>query len=1258
MQQLAGETTIRVSRVTLLIAVAFVALSQSPVRVRASDGCFDLYATLRSATGDTLVEAVRGGDLGCLDRLRSDLDPPLQIAVSRESNLVTVANSIPEAMADYTGSGNEGVHQLFLYLRAAEYIHYYCLLDRSCDGEEWNSAETYSMETGSPVHRAVNAAIDSFVEHPLFRHASREHADTLYDVGFTIIFYEMSGLYLSLVKDWLNDWDDNYAANPIFHDQMGVILDVVSWGHVRPPFADFFGEYRGLVHAFRDFVLAERWLGTSSQWIMERSVMELGHYFRHKNTTNYEYVLPIALSVLTNYRNRPEAKAVFLRLVGEIDYHDEGNCERYGLCDWYAGDGFKANFRSALFTDTMVCPANACSGDSITIHAQDLEPDKLATACQRMFEEGQAFQTLFETQCTPVPDDLNSHLDVYVFNDGDACWSMQFPAFGRDVDTCSGIYYEHDPSDPTSSAQFIVTEYVPNEYARDPELPIVNFEHEYAHYLDGRFNRHGPYRGHDDSVHWWVEGFAEYLSAEVSPYIGLPRCESPYSLTETLLHSDSIPTSYAQRHLAVRFLMANHRDFIDTLLEYTRRGEYASYTAHMAAAAPKLEGEWRAWLAACAVHKDSRVAPYCHSGPDLYQYGYIARVVLGSLDHADDENLGHRLYDETLTVQAGSTVELRVTASARIPVEGDVNRVEAWIDWNGDERFDENTEQVMNAEVRLTNRSHPVTVSSTVTVPPDAHIGSVRLRVRLQYRQPRGADQGVCESYESGETQDYDITVTDVSNPGDGSDGSGGPKPTSGRDVFVPVLLNLAGHNDALFTSELTLTNRGLKEATLRFTYTANRGGGSGTATDRLASGLQRIYPDALSYLRQLGIPIPDSGNRLGTLRLEVSGSSEVSAVTRTTTAVPEGRAGLAYPGIGENEGFQEAVYLCGLRQNSQDRSNVALQHMGVEGEITLRTTVFSGDAADTSGRMVGDKRLKPGEFHQYDGVLKALGSSAQGYVKVERIAGNSPFYAYGVINDNFNSDGSFVFPVTESFLVRTSGQTLPVIIENRGFTSELTVTNFSESDKAIDFSFVADAVGTTDDTASFTLKLKAAQQTILPNLVNWLRQQEVAGIGPAGPAFVGALFATPAEGDMSGIVIGARTGAPDQRGGQYSLLYNGVPYDSASVESAWIYGMQQNAENRSNLALVNTGEIDDSPITFEITIYDGTGESQPTTKRLTLGPRRWKQANGILGDISQGYVQVRKTSGSNPFVTYGVINDGGRPGERSGDGTFLLSQE
>ena len=155
--------------------------------------------------------------------------------------------------------------------------------------------------------------------------------------------------------------------------------------------------------------------------------------------------------------------------------------------------------------------------------------------------------------------------------------------------------------------------------------------------------------------------------------------------------------------------------------------------------------------------------------------------------------------------------------------------------------------------------------------------------------------------------------------------------PGTSSPIFVPVLLTASGQNNSFFTSELTLTNRAEEEATLHYTYTAHRGGGSGTVSDRLAPGLQRILPDAIGYLTNLGIPIPSYGNRLGTLRVEVSGSADVGVSVRTTTPTPEGRAGLAYPGIAAAAGFTEAVYLCGLRQNSQDRSNVAFQNMGTE---------------------------------------------------------------------------------------------------------------------------------------------------------------------------------------------------------------------------------------------------------------------------------------------------------------------------------------
>ena len=117
----------------------------------------------------------------------------------------------------------------------------------------------------------------------------------------------------------------------------------------------------------------------------------------------------------------------------------------------------------------------------------------------------------------------------------------------------------------------------------------------------------------------------------------------------------------------------------------------------------------------------------------------------------------------------------------------------------------------------------------------------------------------------------------------------------------------------------------------------------------------------------------------------------------------------------------------------------------------------------------------------------------------------------------------------------------------------------------------------------------------------------------------------------MSGIVIGPRT-ASQGGGGQYGLFHNAAPFGSASSSSAWIYGLQQNAGNRSNLALVNTGEVDGIDSSFSINIYDGTTGIKANTVTVTVGAKRWQQINGILANApgtSHGYVQVRKTQGT-----------------------------
>ena len=95
----------------------------------------------------------------------------------------------------------------------------------------------------------------------------------------------------------------------------------------------------------------------------------------------------------------------------------------------------------------------------------------------------------------------------------------------------------------------------------------------------------------------------------------------------------------------------------------------------------------------------------------------------------------------------------------------------------------------------------------------------------------------------------------------------------------------------------------------LYFTYTAEAGGGSGTATDMLGPHQQMVRLQCHRLSQGPGgthsrIRQPDrdlAGGCLGVFRYRRGGPDH-----HPPRPYPKGRAGLAYPGIPENEGFHD----------------------------------------------------------------------------------------------------------------------------------------------------------------------------------------------------------------------------------------------------------------------------------------------------------------------------------------------------------------
>ena len=484
---------------------------------------------------------------------------------------------------------------------------------------------------------------------------------------------------------------------------------------------------------------------------------------------------------------------------------------------------------------------------------------------------------------------------------------------------------------------------------------------------------------------------------------------------------------------------------------------------------------------------------------------------------------------------------------------------------------------------------------------------------------------------------------------------------------LVPIVLNVAGAGGARFSTELTLANRGTSSAAVRLVYTAASAlsaTGSGAVGTTLGPGSQMVIPDTIAYLRTEGLPIPaDGSDQGGTLLVTFSGlsSGDVAfASARTTTPSGSGRAGLSYAGSRLDEvnvpgGVQTGTsWLYGLRENTADRTNLALVNASTSSTITVAVTLFNGTGTGSTV-LSPNISLGPGQWTQIDHVLSPAGFTT-GYARIDLLSGSGPYFAYAVFNDNVTNDGSFVPPGAGSPAPETL--CLSVLVETPVFQSELVVTNGSAVPETATLTYaesLAPALGTG---GSVVLTLAAGEQRIIPGAIDFLRQQGVS-IGPMGAAsYAGSLSVQfLASGTLSSGFAGARTAAPAPGGGEYGVFYPAFGVSESATSEAWVFGLQQTSSARSNLAVTNVGDVGGN-ITFHLEVYDGnTGQLAGTSADTALGPLAWIQLDDVLEGygVSNGFVRVVTTAGTDRFIAYGVVNDGATPTSGgTNDGSFL----
>ncbi|HEV8266669.1 MAG TPA: hypothetical protein VGR00_00490 [Thermoanaerobaculia bacterium] len=457
--------------------------------------------------------------------------------------------------------------------------------------------------------------------------------------------------------------------------------------------------------------------------------------------------------------------------------------------------------------------------------------------------------------------------------------------------------------------------------------------------------------------------------------------------------------------------------------------------------------------------------------------------------------------------------------------------------------------------------------------------------------------------------------------------------------------------------------------ARVRFAAAPDAAGTGGPVLARsLGAGRQFYVTDVVAWLRTNGYAFPnDASSKLGTLFVSFDGVSDpnfVYAGSRVSTANPNtsvgGSFGLYTNAVRSGTSSSGEAWVYGLRESAAYRSNLAVVHAPAaasslqsgSGPIEIEIDVVSGDTGFTVGSPIR-RTLQPGEFFQVNGILATAGVT-NGYARVRRVSGTDGFIAYGVVNDGGTSagtsDGSFLPSGGSEGLV-------PIVLDLPGAThyqTDLSLTNPGTSQTNVSLGYIpSKAIAGATGGGTVTISLGAGRQLLIPNAIAYLRSLGLP-IPDDGSKQGGALV-------VQGAIAIARTFNPNPDstvGGTFGVAYPAVGPSSRAVREAFVYGLRQDADVRSNLAIVDARFGLSSPLDYTVDVYDAdTGSAKPAGTRIVpLTGGDWIQLDSILAayGVAHGYVRVRPATETSDFVVYGVVNDGPVPGSRTSDGSYL----
>ncbi|EKL5293648.1 collagenase [Vibrio parahaemolyticus] len=384
----------------------------------------------------------------------------------------------------------------------------------------------------------------------------------------------------AILDSFSADKSDSYyyrkAINNIF---------VAMAGHSQTKaFYDVIESDSSYIHRLSSFITNNEWaIGTDSEQLLGNAARELARLVKTEDAETKKVVVDTLDSLLKRYPLGGKSDRIWVGIAEMVDAYASDYLEQLGL----------SNSKSVLKQRIMTFSYD-CRGPA-RILAQEMTEAQAITSCETLNLKEDDFHQTVNTGYQPVADDHSDSVDVIVFKTKSDYSTYSSFLFDNTTNN-GGQFLERDPS-----KQGNVPRFVAYQNGWDDDFSILNLEHEYVHYLDGRFNQYGDFHDtmREGTIVWWLEGFAEYMHYKEGYNAALVLGkEKTHTLADVFStnYSDGLNRVYRWGYLAVRFMIEKHPEDVTELLGYSRTGQYKEWVKLLERLGPAYNTEFHSWL--------------------------------------------------------------------------------------------------------------------------------------------------------------------------------------------------------------------------------------------------------------------------------------------------------------------------------------------------------------------------------------------------------------------------------------------------------------------------------------------------------------------------------------------------------------------------------------------------------------------------------------------------------------------------------------